>query len=148
MKDEELRGRFGAASMAEKLRQVIIYPGEDGFWVAECPSLPGCISQGQTRTEAIANVREAIEAYVAALEEDGLDVPEERFDVLVHGRWDVAGVHGSDDLDALSRTGDADVEPAPSFVLVEDTEVGRDLACFVGPVSDGEEDDVALVSLH
>lgn len=69
--------------MAEKLRQVIIYPGEDGFWVAECPSLPGCISQGQTRTEAITNIREAIEAYVAALEEDGVDVREERFDVLV-----------------------------------------------------------------
>ena len=69
--------------MVEKLRQVIIYPGEDGFWVAECPSLPGCISQGQTRTEAITNIREAIEAYVAVLEEDGLDVPEERFDVLV-----------------------------------------------------------------
>ena len=69
--------------MAEKLRQVIIYPGEDGFWVAECPSLPGCISQGQTRTEAITNIREAIEAYVAVLEEDGLEVPEERFDVLV-----------------------------------------------------------------
>ena len=69
--------------MGEKLRQVIISPGEDGFWVAECPSLPGCISQGETRTEAIANIREAIEAYVAALEEDGLAVPEERFDVLV-----------------------------------------------------------------
>ena len=69
--------------MAEKLRQVIIYPGEDGFWIAECPSLSGCTSQGQTRTEAIANIREAIEAYVAVLEEDGLDVPEERFDVLV-----------------------------------------------------------------
>jgi len=69
--------------MAEKLRQVIISPGEDGFWVAECPSSPGCISQGQTRTEAIANIREAIEAYVAVLEEDGIEVPEERFDVLV-----------------------------------------------------------------
>ena len=69
--------------MTEKLRQVIIYPGEDGFWVAECPSLPGCISQGQTRTEAITNIREAIDAYVAVLEEDGLDAPEERFDVLV-----------------------------------------------------------------
>ncbi|MFN8635994.1 MAG: type II toxin-antitoxin system HicB family antitoxin [Chloroflexota bacterium] len=69
--------------MRETLRQVIISPGEDGFWVAECPSLPGCISQGATRTEAIENIREAIEAYVAALEEDGLAVPEERFDVLV-----------------------------------------------------------------
>ena len=49
------------------MRQVIIYPGEDGFWVAECPSLPGCISQGRSREGAIENVKEAIEAYTAAL---------------------------------------------------------------------------------
>ena len=54
------------------MRQVIIYPGEDGFWVAECPTLPGCISQGKSREEAIENIREAIEGYIAALEEDGL----------------------------------------------------------------------------
>lgn len=65
------------------MRQVVIYPGEDGLWVAECPSLPGCVSQGQTREEAIANVREAIEAYVAALEDDGLPVPEESFRALM-----------------------------------------------------------------
>ncbi len=64
------------------MRQVIIYPGEDGFWVAECPSLPGCISQGQTKHEAIANIREAVDAYVEALREDGLPVPEDRFDAL------------------------------------------------------------------
>jgi predicted RNase H-like HicB family nuclease len=65
------------------MRQVIVYPGEDGYWVAECPSLPGCISQGQTRAEAITNVREAIDGYVAALEEDGLPVPEEQFGAMV-----------------------------------------------------------------
>ncbi|MBM3472815.1 MAG: type II toxin-antitoxin system HicB family antitoxin [Armatimonadetes bacterium] len=65
------------------MRQVIVYPGEDGYWVAECPSLPGCISQGQTRAEAITNVREAIDGYVAALEEDGLPVPEDQFDAIV-----------------------------------------------------------------
>ncbi len=65
------------------MRQVILYPGEDGYVVAECPSLPGCISQGRTREEAVANVREAIAAYVGALEEDGLPVPEERFETLV-----------------------------------------------------------------
>ena len=54
------------------MRQVIIYPGEDGYWVAECPTLPGCISQGKTREEAIQNIREAIDGYTAALEEDGL----------------------------------------------------------------------------
>jgi predicted RNase H-like HicB family nuclease len=65
------------------MRQVVIYPGEDGFWVAECPSLAGCISQGATREEAIANAREAVAAYVAALEQDGLPVPPERFDTLL-----------------------------------------------------------------
>ena len=65
------------------MRQIIIYRGEDGYWVAECPSLPGCISQGRTKEEAIANIKEAIKGYVAALEEDGLPVPEERFETLV-----------------------------------------------------------------
>ena len=65
------------------MRQVVLYPGEDGFWVVECPSLPGCVSQGETRQEAIANIKEAIEAYVAVLEEDGLPVPEERFETMV-----------------------------------------------------------------
>lgn len=51
--------------------------GESGFWVAECPSLPGCVPQGQSREEAIANAREAINGYVQVLEEDGLPVPEE-----------------------------------------------------------------------
>jgi len=65
------------------MRQVIIYPGEDGYWVAECPSLPGCISQGETKEIAIKNIKEAIEGYIKALEEDGLEVPPERFEVLV-----------------------------------------------------------------
>jgi predicted RNase H-like HicB family nuclease len=64
------------------MRQILLYPGEDGYWVAECPSLPGCISQGKTKEEAIANIREAIQLYVEALEEDGLPVPEERFEAL------------------------------------------------------------------
>lgn len=64
------------------MRQAVIYRGEDGYWVAECPSLPGCLSQGKTKEEAIRNIREAIEGYVAALEEDGLPVPEERFELI------------------------------------------------------------------
>jgi predicted RNase H-like HicB family nuclease len=51
------------------MRKVILYPGEDGYWVAECPSLPGCISQGKTKAEATANIREAIEGYEATLED-------------------------------------------------------------------------------
>ncbi len=65
------------------MRQVIIYPGEDQYWVAECPSLPGCISQGNTREEAITNIREAIQGYIAVLEEDHLPVPAERFEALL-----------------------------------------------------------------
>jgi predicted RNase H-like HicB family nuclease len=65
------------------LRQVVITHGQDGYWVAECPSLPGCISQDKTREEAVANIKEAIEGYVIALKEDGLPVPDDRFDTLV-----------------------------------------------------------------
>jgi predicted RNase H-like HicB family nuclease len=65
------------------MRQVILYPGESGFWVAECPSLPGCVSQGETKESAIRNIREAIEGYVLALEEDGFAVPPDRFDALL-----------------------------------------------------------------
>ena len=65
------------------MRQVILTPGEDGYWVAEVPSLPGCISQGKTREEALTNIKEAIEGYIAALKEDGLLIPEEHFEVLV-----------------------------------------------------------------
>ena len=60
------------------MRQVIVYPGEDGYWVAECPTLPGCISQGRSREEAVANIREAIRGYMAALQ-DSLPVPAEHF---------------------------------------------------------------------
>ena len=65
------------------MRQVIIYSGEDGYFIAECPSLPGCLSQGQTREEAVSNIKEAIHVYIAALEEDSLPVPEEHFDAMV-----------------------------------------------------------------
>ena len=57
------------------MRQIIVYPGEDKYWVAECPSLPGCISQGTSKEEAIANISEAIQAYISTLEEDKLPVP-------------------------------------------------------------------------
>jgi predicted RNase H-like HicB family nuclease len=65
------------------MRQVLIYPGENGYWVAECPSLPGCVSQGATREEAVVNIREAIEGYVRVLQEDRLPVPEEKFSAIL-----------------------------------------------------------------
>jgi predicted RNase H-like HicB family nuclease len=65
------------------MRQVILYPGEDGYWVVECPSLPGCISQGKTKEEAIANIKEAIELYIEDMEANGEAVPEDHLDRLV-----------------------------------------------------------------
>ena len=65
------------------MRQVILYPGEDGYWVVICPSLPGCISQGKTKAEALANIKEAIEDYIAVLEEDGRPVPEDRVETAL-----------------------------------------------------------------
>ena len=46
------------------MRQVIIKLGEDGYWLAECPSLPGCISQGQSKKEAIESIQEAVEGLL------------------------------------------------------------------------------------
>ena len=63
------------------MRQVVIYPREDGYWIVECPSLPGCVTQGETKQEALVNIREAIAGYIEALEEDRLPIPEEHFGV-------------------------------------------------------------------
>jgi predicted RNase H-like HicB family nuclease len=71
------------ATSPKPVRQIIIYPGEDGYWVAECPTLTGCISQGKTKQEAIVNIKEAIDLYIEVLQEKGLPVPEEKFEVMV-----------------------------------------------------------------
>jgi predicted RNase H-like HicB family nuclease len=55
--------------------RVTIKQDEDGIFVAECPSLPGCISQGATRAEAKENIAEAIAGYVESLEARGEPIP-------------------------------------------------------------------------
>lgn len=65
------------------MRQVIIYPGEDGYWVAQCPSLPACISQGETKEVAIANIQEAIELYIEVLQEEGRIIPEDKVETVM-----------------------------------------------------------------
>ena len=55
--------------------RVLIEQDEDGVFVAEAPSLPGCVSQGETRAEALENVREAIAVYLESLEAHGEPVP-------------------------------------------------------------------------
>ncbi|WP_461834389.1 type II toxin-antitoxin system HicB family antitoxin [Desulfothermus sp.] len=55
--------------------RVIIEQDEDGMFIAEVPSLPGCISQGETRTEALKNIQEAIEVYIESLNAHNEPVP-------------------------------------------------------------------------
>jgi antitoxin HicB len=55
--------------------RVLIEPDEDGVFVAECPTLPGCISQGATREEAATNIRDAIQTYLASLQKHGEPIP-------------------------------------------------------------------------
>ncbi len=62
--------------------KVILYPGQDGYWVAECPSLPPCISQGKTKEEAIANIKEAIQLYLDVLQDEGRPIPEDHLETM------------------------------------------------------------------
>ncbi len=55
--------------------RVWIEQDEDGIFVAEVPSLPGCISQGRTRKEALDNIRQATELYLESLDAHGEPVP-------------------------------------------------------------------------
>jgi antitoxin HicB len=55
--------------------RVLIEQDEDGMFVAEVPSLPGCISQGKTRSEATDNIKEAIELYLESLKAHNEPVP-------------------------------------------------------------------------
>ncbi|MGE0131800.1 MAG: type II toxin-antitoxin system HicB family antitoxin [Blastocatellales bacterium] len=55
--------------------RVLIEQDEDGMYVAEAPSLPGCISQGRTREQAVENIREAIAAYLESLEAHNEAIP-------------------------------------------------------------------------
>jgi len=65
------------------MRQIIIKPGENDFWIAECPSLPGCISQGSSKQEVIKNIQEAIEGYLEVLQEDGDPIPDDNMESII-----------------------------------------------------------------
>ena len=62
------------------MRQILLRPGEDGWWIAEVPSLPGAISQGVTREEALTNIREAIDLVIDVMREAGDPIPEDRLE--------------------------------------------------------------------
>ncbi|HEY6478211.1 MAG TPA: type II toxin-antitoxin system HicB family antitoxin [Polyangia bacterium] len=56
---------------------VVLTPDEDGGFVVECPVIPGCVSQGETRDEALANIREAIELCLEGQKEEGWLLPDQ-----------------------------------------------------------------------
>lgn len=60
--------------------KVVLEPSEDGGYTVYVPSLPGCVSEGDTREEALANIREAIELYLEPVEDDY--IPHEKTEVL------------------------------------------------------------------
>lgn len=55
---------------------VIIEPGEDNWFIATVPALPGCVTQGKTIDEALENAKEAIEAYLESLQKNNQPIPE------------------------------------------------------------------------
>jgi len=72
-RDKAFRAAYGTDSLIQALMElpVILKAGEDGYIVAECPVIPGCISQGRTRREALRNMREAIELCLECRDEEG-----------------------------------------------------------------------------
>lgn len=63
--------------MAKKYYKVIFEPQEEGGYTATVPSLPGCISEGDSYDETLANIKEAILLYLESLQADGLPIPDE-----------------------------------------------------------------------
>ena len=55
--------------------RILIEEDEDGAFVAECPSLPGCISQGKTRKEAVNNIQDAMRGYLESLRKHNEPIP-------------------------------------------------------------------------
>jgi len=55
--------------------RIIIEQDEDGNYIAQCPTLPGCISQGKTREEALINIKDAIYGYLASLKKHDEPIP-------------------------------------------------------------------------
>ena len=55
--------------------KIVLEPSDEGGFTALVPSLPGCISEGNTREQALANIKEAIELYLEPVEDDLLSLP-------------------------------------------------------------------------
>ncbi len=84
-----------AKPQAESKRKVLLYLGDDGYFVVEVPSLPGCISQGKTREKALANIEEAISLYIEVLHDRGEPIPAPTANAIME-RYNTAGILRSD----------------------------------------------------
>ena len=72
-----------AKPQTDSKRKVLLYPGEDGYFIAEVPSLPGCITQGKTRQEALVNATDAIALYIEVLQDRGETIPDDMVEVVL-----------------------------------------------------------------
>ena len=63
--------------------RIIFEKDEDGIFVAECPTLPGCISQGKTRMEALRNIKDAIRGYIESLKKHNEPIPPSIYEDIV-----------------------------------------------------------------
>lgn len=63
--------------------RILIEQDEEGAYVVECPSLPGCISQGQTRSEALVNIQDAIKGYLESLKKHNEPIPPSIYEEIV-----------------------------------------------------------------
>lgn len=62
---------------------IYLYPDEDGVWIAECPAIPGCVSQGHTRAEALENIQSAAEGCLLVRAESGMPLTVETAEIEV-----------------------------------------------------------------
>lgn len=65
------------------MRQVIVYKTQHGDWVAECPSLPGCVQRAPSKGEAIDAIREAVHDYIQELKSQNAPIPEDQFEAAI-----------------------------------------------------------------
>ena len=63
---------------------VVLHNAEEGGFWAEVPALEGCYSQGETVEEIMANIKEAIQSHILALQEEGTQLPKDQIMILSH----------------------------------------------------------------
>ncbi|MBI5393216.1 type II toxin-antitoxin system HicB family antitoxin [Candidatus Woesearchaeota archaeon] len=63
--------------------RILFETDENGIYIAECPTLPGCISQGKSREEALSNIKDAIKGYLQSLKKHNEAVPPSIFEEIV-----------------------------------------------------------------